>query len=279
MTFAELLIKAQKIFTEHQIDNPRLDARILLNFTLDRGLNDVFDAAVSKEQQKLFFELIKRRCQREPVSRIIGKKGFWKYDFCLSKATLDPRPDTETIIESFLKEGYSKDDKLNILDLGTGSGCIAISLAGEFPKAEVLGIDIAEEAIKTASYNAKELKVKNCEFLTADWNNWQNLPSTKFDIIVSNPPYIKENDIAQLEPEVKVFDPIAALLGGSTGLEAYKSIAKILPHITKPKSHIFLEIGEGQEKEVRAIMEEKAFVFKSYNYDLAQKIRCLVFYR
>lgn len=278
MTFDELLRQGQKILKENSIENHRLDARILLAHVLGVEQNKIFAFAVDEMQQDMFWNLIKRRCNREPVSRIIGKRGFWKDDFYISKETLDPRPDTETLIEAVLSAINNKNQALNILDLGTGSGCIALSLAREFPNAKVIGIDASEAAVDTAKANALNLNLENrCQFMKVDWNHLKGLPINSFDIVVSNPPYIKEKEIAELEPEVKIFDPLLALSGGESGLDAYVEISHILSTLLKRKALVFLEIGEQQHHEVTDIFNKKGFFLKDKYCDLSSKIRCLSF--
>ncbi|MGD9639366.1 MAG: peptide chain release factor N(5)-glutamine methyltransferase [Alphaproteobacteria bacterium] len=281
MPFRDILNQGQKILTEKNVANPRFDARILLTYVLKNNIDKIlfdYDAAITKEQQTQFFELISRRSKREPVSRIIGKKGFWKYDFSISKETLDPRPDTETLIEAVLSEFQDKEKKLRIIDLGTGSGCIAISLAGEYLNSEVIGVDAAKDAVLTAQKNASYLGFSDrCQFINSDWNSLEENFLQDCDIVISNPPYIKADDIRDLEEEVRIFDPHLALSGGISGLEAYRELSELFLKKLKSGTVVFVEIGDGQDKDVIEIMTNSGLIFKKKYYDLSQKIRCLSF--
>lgn len=277
MTFEELLRKGQAVLAAHQIENPKFDARLLLNHVL--GIEAAQRSNLQVEDyEEAYLISLKRRCQREPVAKIIGSKGFWKDDFYVSQATLDPRPDTETLIEAVLSRVKESLSSLTILDLGTGSGCIALSLARELSKAEVIGIDLSYDAVAVAVKNAQRLGLtERCRFIKADWNDLASLKLEPFDLIVANPPYIKEDELEWLEPEVAWFEPKMALLGGKTGLSAYQAIAGMLKPYVKKESLIFLEIGAGQAEDVIKLMTKEGFVFKQKYYDLTPKIRCLEF--
>lgn len=236
------------------IENPETDIRLLVQHALQishakfvSSLNRVLTDA----EVKTLDGMIARRAQREPVSRIIGTRGFWKSEFKLSPQTLDPRPDSETLIEAALK--YADVSPMNILDLGTGTGCLLLSLLQEYPKATGLGIDISEEAAATARENAVALNLADrASFLATDWNDWQ--ASAPFDLVISNPPYIAPEEMAGLEPEVTKYDPVTALVGGEDGLECYRSIAALLPRALKRGGLVVLEIGHMQAEAVKSIL-------------------------
>ncbi len=236
------------------IENPETDIRLLVQHALQishakfvSSLNHV----LSDAEVKTLDAMIARRAAREPVSRIIGTRGFWKSEFKLSPQTLDPRPDSETLIEAALK--YSETPPATILDLGTGTGCLLLSLLQEYPKATGLGIDISDEAAATARENAAALKLDaRASFIAIDWNDWQ--ASTPFDLVISNPPYIAPDEIAGLEPEVTKYDPMTALVGGDDGLECYRSIAALLPRALKKGGLVVLEIGHAQAEAVKSIL-------------------------
>lgn len=236
------------------IENPETDIRLIVQRTLQishakfvSSLNRVLTDA----EVKTLDGMIVRRAAREPVSRIIGTRGFWKSEFKLSPQTLDPRPDSETLIEAALK--YSDVPPATILDLGTGTGCLLLSLLQEYPKATGLGIDISEEAAATARENAVALNLADrASFLAIDWNDWQ--ASAPFDLVISNPPYIAPDEMAGLEPEVTKYDPVTALVGGDDGLECYRSIAALLPRALKRGGLAVLEIGHLQAEAVKSIL-------------------------
>lgn len=236
------------------IENPETDIRLLVQHAL--GISHAkfvssLNRVLTDAEVKTLDGTITRRSQREPVSRIIGSRGFWKSEFKITSQTLDPRPDSETLIEAALK--YADASPETILDLGTGSGCLLLSLLQEYPKARGLGLDISEEAAATARENAAALKLDTrAEFIAADWNEWQ--ASAPFDLVISNPPYIALEEIAGLEPEVTRYDPMTALVGGDDGLECYRSIAALLPRAAKKGGLVVLEIGHTQADAVKSIL-------------------------
>ena len=201
--------------------------------------------------------LIQRRLAREPVSRITGHRAFWKQDLAISPATLDPRPDTETLVMAVLKLTPDVHAPRTILDLGTGSGAILLALLSEFPNAKGVGTDIAQEATATAAANALQLGLHHrADFATRDWN--AGLTGT-YDIVVSNPPYIPSDVIPTLEAEVKAYDPLAALDGGPDGLDAYRALAGHVPGVLRPSGLLALEVGIGQAGDVEALFAKAGF--------------------
>ena len=238
-------------------DTPRLDARLLT----ESGGN--------------LEEKINRRLNHEPVSKIIGKKGFWKSEFITSSNVLDPRPDSETIIESVLKYYSEKNKPYRILDIGVGSGCLLFSLLDEYPYAAGVGVDISPDALLVAEQN------KGNRFATLFQkdlydNHWTD-DLDRFDIIISNPPYIPSQDIKKLSPDVRLYDPIIALDGGQDGLDAYRALAQNLSSVLAPKGSIFLEIGQGQEQDVADIFVAAGFKFCQAFPDFGGIIRVVVF--
>lgn len=253
-SISEFMATASDKLAAANIENPETDIRLLVQHALQiyhakfvSSLNRVLTDA----EVKTLDGMIARRAAREPVSRIIGTRGFWKSEFKLSPQTLDPRPDSETLIEAALK--YSDAPPATILDLGTGTGCLLLSLLQEYPKATGLGIDISEEAAATARENAVALNLADrASFLATDWNDWQ--ASAPFDLVISNPPYIAPDEMAGLEPEVTKYDPVTALVGGDDGLECYRSIAALLPRALKRGGLVVLEIGHLQAEAVKSIL-------------------------
>lgn len=209
---------------------------------------------------------LKRAEAGEPLSRIYGAREFWGMEFQLSSETLDPRPDTETLVEAVLAR-YRDDEELNILDLGTGSGCILLSLLSELRNAQGIGVDISADAIKTAERNAKNLGIDGrSQFVQS---SWAAEIDEKFDVIVSNPPYIASEVIPNLDENVQKFDPILALDGGKDGLQAYKIIFSDLSRILKRGGRAFFEIGFDQEESVTRLSKESRFLVEGVHRDSA----------
>ena len=239
---------------EAGLETPVLDGRLLVEFALGVGWAELFTGAdrdLAEAEADKVEAVVRRRLAREPVSRIVGRRAFWKQDLALSPATLDPRPDTETLVMAVVKTMPDIHAPLTILDLGTGSGAILLALLGEFPNATGLGIDISGEAAATAAANALQLGLhRRAEFAARDWNDGLD---GRYDIVVSNPPYIPSADILGLDPEVKDFDPLAALDGGADGLDAYRVLAKLVPAVLEPDGLLALEAGIGQADEIEAL--------------------------
>ncbi len=220
-------------------------------------------------------DFIRRRRMGEPVSKIIQSRGFWKRDFYVTHDVLDPRPDSETLIDTVLRYYPQREKSYRILDIGTGSGCLLLSLADEFLQAECIGIDKSLAALSVARQNDISGKVLFRQADFTDLNFAADLG--KFDIIISNPPYISTADIADLEPNVRLYDPMLALDGGADGLSSYRSLAACLPDMLNPNGLIFFEIGQGQENDVIRIMMQAAFICVEQVRDLSGIIRILVF--
>ncbi|MEK6733557.1 MAG: peptide chain release factor N(5)-glutamine methyltransferase, partial [Pseudomonadota bacterium] len=232
------------------------------------------DEEVSSEIIEKFQQLIQRRLNNEPVAKIIGKKSFWKSDFLVNNFVLDPRPDTEIIIEAALTAFPDKDTPLEFLDLGTGSGCIILSLLQEFPNAIAVAIDISEDALNIAKANAKSHLLENrVSFLK---QNWADSLNKKFDLIVSNPPYIPSKDIENLSDDVKNYDPMLALDGGIDGLEPYHYLAKQLVNLLKKDSFAILEFGQGQAPYIKYIFEQNGYKTHKILKDLNNIERAII---
>lgn len=206
----------------------------------------------------------------KPLSKILGHRSFWKGNFMVNKNVLDPRPDSETLIQSVLDMFPDKNQSLKILDLGTGSGCLLISLLMEYKNATGVGVDISSKALKVAEKNAVQNAVKG-KFILGDM---QNLPENlgAFDFVISNPPYIPTKDIELLDVSVKKYDPILALDGGHDGLDFFKILAE-----NAPAPLIFVEIGQGQKKNVERILVSRNWHLEGYKKDYGNIIRVLIF--
>lgn len=261
---------------EDSSPNPWREARLLLAHVLGEQYETVLvnqERALSADQEKRFEEFVQRRLECEPISKIIGRREFWGLDFSVTRDTLDPRSDSETIVESVLKEFPSKENPLALLDLGVGTGCLLLSLLKEYPHAFGIGVDKSETALLVALKNAQDLGVLNrCGFLRGHWGD--SLDGT-FDVIVSNPPYIARDEV--LPPEVALFDPPEALYADESGYGCYRELANGLRPLLKPKGRIFLEIGFGQAQSVVQIFENQGFFLLQMQPDLSGIPRSLVF--
>ena len=266
-------IKTLKIL---DIQNHQLDAKILLKYLLNLD-NETFELKKNDEISKVnldaYLVLINRRSNDEPVAHIVEKKSFWNDDFKVSKDTLIPRPETELIIESVIKYFPNKDSNLKIADLGTGSGCIIISLLQEYINAYGVGIDISKPAIDVANINKRLLKNPvRLDLVKGDFDSF-NLNG--FDIIVSNPPYISKTD-QNLQKNVHDYEPHLALFSENNGMIFYEKILKNISSTIKNKFYLFLEIGKGQEKDILNLLKKKNFTLISIENDLAEIPRCIV---
>jgi release factor glutamine methyltransferase len=264
MNVGDLYTYAQDLFQTAQKQNYTGDIKKLISHILI--VNNPEELPLLKEQQitdnqfTKCKELLQRRLNDEPIAYIIGKKAFWKHDFLVNKAVLIPRPETELIIETALTK-FNRHKKLKILDLGTGSGCLAISLKHEFSNAEVIGIDISKSALAVAQQNIKNLQQKKIKLLHGDWfSPLKN--SEKFDLIVSNPPYIDINDWEKLENNVAKFEPKGALTDYNNGLKHYQHIITHAPNYLRKASTLLLEIGFNQQNEVCKILKNNNFKFQ-----------------
>lgn len=264
------------------VGSPELDARLLICHACSLS-HEQFAARPEREINQDEFQRImlaaKRRCAREPVSRILGAREFWGLEFEIGPQTLDPRPDTETLVSAALELARVGDTsrQLKILDLGTGSGCILIALLHELELAVGVGTDTSLEALAVANANARHHQLDGrALFLCTSW--YEGL-SQKFDLVVSNPPYIPSDDLAGLEPEVNQFDPPAALDGGEDGLDAYRKIVSEIRNLLTPGGWVLFEIGEGQSEDVSALLRDPKAGFCTDEvqqwHDLGGRVRCV----
>ncbi|GMO65740.1 MAG: peptide chain release factor N(5)-glutamine methyltransferase [Rickettsiales bacterium] len=263
-------MKVKDVFlnTIKKID--KLDAKILLTNFLDIKFNELYLHFDKDMEEGEFLKLVERRVNNEPVANIIGKKAFWNTEFYVNENVLTPRPDSETLIEA-VKENYKNEQaELSFLDLGTGSGCLLLTLLNIYKNSSGIGIDTSDKALEVAEKNGANFK--NVKFLK---NNWNDGLEEKFDIIISNPPYIPTKEIDNLMPETKIFNPLLALDGGKDGLDCYRYLADNLKKNMKPNCKIFIEIGMGQKSDIISIFKEYSFV-KAYK-DLANIERVLLF--
>ncbi len=276
VTVSDLISKARKELASNQIEGAKRDARLLLQHATGWTASDVISAPekiVSDEIIAQFDASIERRKMGEPVSRIIGQRSFWGHKFIVSPDVLDPRPDTETLVEVMLEVGGNVGG--DVLELGVGSGCVLISYLLEKNDASGVGVDISEGALSIAQRNAEKLGVSNR--LKLRQSNWFSAleDNERFDLIVSNPPYIPREDINGLSRDVREFDPISALDGGEDGLAPYRIIAKEAGARLKPGGSLVLEIGVGQAEAVSQLLTQHGFVNVNIRKDLSDMQRCV----
>ena len=273
----KLLKLGQTILKDNNVPNYNLDARILLSNLL-RLENKYFvpDVKVANKDKETFFSMIKDRVNGKPVSKIISKRAFWDAEFYINSSTLDPRPDSEILVESALEVNkLINKEKINILELGVGSGCILLSLLNEINGSMGIGIDKDINALKVAQSNAINLRISHkVSFITS---NWTKSIKGKFDIIISNPPYIKSSEIIYLQKEVKNYDPLIALDGGEDGLRCYKEIMKTIKPLMNKNSFLLFEIDSWQGNKIIELSKKNYLKFFSIKKDLSGKERCIIF--
>ena len=258
-------------------DTPVLDARLLLQAAGGMTREELImgpDHALTEEQLARYESFIARREQHEPVSRILGTREFYGRTFRVTPATLDPRPDTETLIDAALP---MMPQGARILDLGTGTGAIAVTLLAERPDASGIATDLSPEALAVAQANAEANGV--AQRLGFVQGSWFEPVSGLFDMILSNPPYIPESEIEGLSADVRNFDPRLALLGGNDGLDPYRVIASRSAAHLAAGGHVLVEIGAGQAEDVTAIFGAWGFMLHGRYQDLGGHVRCLAFGR
>ncbi|MBB5275845.1 release factor glutamine methyltransferase [Rhizobium rosettiformans] len=276
-----LIAEARRRFAEAGLVDAATDARILVCGLLNLDATALLlhgDEPVSREMVDQVEQAILRRLAREPVHRILGRRDFYGLDLTLSAGTLEPRPDTEILVDVILPHLRSmvrQGRRPKFVDLGTGTGAIALALLSECPEAEAIGVDISQDALTTAQDNA-ERNGLSARFATRP-GPWFDQTPERFDIIVSNPPYIRSAVVAGLEPEVVKYDPMAALDGGSDGLDAYRAIAEAAPGHLERHGVVGLEIGFDQRNEVVQIFELAGFSLLEERRDYGANDRVLVF--
>ena len=277
-TVEALLREAGQRLGSAGIAAPRGEARVLLQAALRQPAEALVrapEAPVAAAGAQRFDALIARRAAREPVSRILGKREFWSLEFALAQDTLDPRPDSETVVAAALRWCAGRPGRLRALDLGTGTGCLLLAVLSELPDAAGVGTDIAAGAVATAARNAAALGLSGrASFLRADWDSGVE---GRFDLVLGNPPYVPGAAIDRLEPEIARWEPRTALDGGADGLDAYRRMAPAIARRLAPPGAAFVEIGAGQESAVEAIMAELGLKRFARHADLAGTIRCLAF--
>ena len=276
MNYQELLVNASKQLKFYKFNSAKLDAELILSKTLGLSREKILlnlNEKINDEVLEKFNYYLKLRKQNRPIAYILGFKEFWKYKFQVDKNVMIPRPETELIIEQALKN-LPKLLKKNILDIGTGSGCIIISIIKERENCKATAIDKSLKALKVAKLNAEMHHVqKKIKFLNIDVDKYL---ANKYDLIVSNPPYIKDIEILSLDKDVKLNEPKLALSGGKSGLNKVFKVIKKSQKLLKTKGKLILEIGDKQSKEVKKYLIKNNFNQIKIFKDLSGKNRCVV---
>ncbi|MGZ3275443.1 MAG: peptide chain release factor N(5)-glutamine methyltransferase [Caulobacteraceae bacterium] len=276
-TLVQAWTQARRRLEEAGVEAPVIDARLLLEAATGASRTDILTdpyRPLTSGQVETLDASVARRIAREPVSHILGRKGFWTVELKVTRDVLTPRPDTETLVDAVLKS-LPADQPMRILDLGAGSGAILLALLAERPLWTGVGVDISQPALEVARENAALLKLDDrATFVHGLWA--EGLPDRAFDAVASNPPYIPTADIDALEPEVSVHEPRLALDGGFDGLEAYRVLAPQVMRVLKPGGVFALEIGHDQGHAVEALMQEAKAGFCRVISDLGQRDRVVI---
>ena len=276
MNYTQILKKGENFLKKNKIKNAWLDSELILSKVINRKREEILlnlNLEIKKKDISKFKNYLLRRKHKEPISYILGYKYFWKDKFLINKSVLIPRPDTETIIEESLNY-IPCDNSKKILDIGTGSGCIIISLLKERPKCVATAIDISKKAINVAKTNAKLHQLENkINFINIDIDKYK---SSNYDLIISNPPYINSIELNRLDDDIKFHEPILALSGGSDGLRYLKKVILKSKKLLKLNGKLIIEIGHKQKNQSVKILNENGYYINKISKDLAGKDRCII---
>ena len=274
--YQTILDEASNLLKNYNIKNPRLDSELLLSNSLNISRENLLlnlNKKINSNECKVFKSLLKRRTKKMPIAYILGYKDFWKSKFYINNSVLIPRPETELVVEEALNY-LPKNKSKNVLDIGTGSGCILISLLKERPKSVGTGIDISKNAIKIAKINAKLQHIDNrTRFINSDVDKYN---SGKYDLALSNPPYIKKTEISRLEEDIRNFEPELALNGGSNGYSKIEKVIEKSSYLLKSNGKLILEIGYDQANFSSQLLKKYGFKINKISKDLSGKDRCIV---
>ena len=268
--------RGSKILRDKLVSNPQLDSEILMGKTIKKDRDYILlnsHETLKKNDLNYFYKLIHKRSLGNPVAYLTNKKFFWNTEFYVTNDTLIPRPETELIVENALNLTRFK-NKINILDIGIGSGCILLSILEERQNFYGTGIDISKKSLSICRINAENIKVNSR--LKLFKSNVDKFNLGKYDLIVSNPPYIKKHKIKYLEKDVAQYEPKLALDGGLDGLSEIRKVVKKSSELIKKNGKLILEIGFDQKNKVIKILNKEGFYINSTQKDLAQNFRCIV---
>ena len=276
MNYQEILRRGESFLKKNKIKNPFLDSELILSKVINKKREEILLNASTKVKNteiKKINKYILRRRQKEPMAYILGYKHFWKYKFLTNKSVLIPRPDTELVIEETLKYLPINNSK-KILDIGTGSGCIIVSLLKERPKCIATAIDLSKKAINVAKSNAKLHQLENkINFINIDIDKYN---SYNYDLIISNPPYINSVELSRLDDDVIFHEPKSALSGGLDGFKEIKKVIKKSKKLLKINGKLIFEIGERQKYRCLEILYKNGFFVNNISKDLSGKDRCVI---
>jgi len=276
MNIENILIEGTNTLKQSCVSNPQLDCEILLSNSINKDKKYIIlnpKQILNEEQLSDFMSLIERRKKGEPIAYLINKKEFWNNEFFVNKDVLIPRPDTELIVEEILKI-YSKNTHLQVLDIGTGSGCILLSILKERKYFYGTGIDISKKSINVSKFNAKKLNLENrVKFFHSSVDNFT---VGKYDIIVSNPPYIELVSLKYLERDVVNFEPKLALSGGFDGFSKIRKVINKANYLIKKNGKFILEIGFNQKNKVKEILKQEGFYINKAVRDYGNNDRCII---
>tara|TARA_B100001057_G_scaffold10999_1_gene10422 strand:- start:1954 stop:2796 length:843 start_codon:yes stop_codon:yes gene_type:complete len=276
MNIAEAINKAKKILISNNIKSPELDTELLMSKVLNKSREEIILDSNKEIEEKILIEfnsLVIQRSKGKPIAYLIRKKNFWKNSFVVNENVLVPRPDTELIIEEVLRLLKNK-KKLNVLDIGTGSGCIILSILDEKKEFTGIGIDISQKCINISRTNAYNIGIKNrVKFFKSDVDNFNY---GKYDLILSNPPYIKQAKLRCLEKDVIGFEPKIALDGGLDGLSVIRKVVKKSSELIKNNGKLVLEIGFDQKEKVKLILKKEGYYINKILKDYAGHDRCII---
>ena len=276
MNIEQTLDQGISILKKNKIPNPRLDSEILLSESINENKKFIIlnsKKILSKNQLDNFISFIDRRKNGEPIAYLLKKKEFWKDEFYVNKDVLIPRPDTELLIEQVLKT-YPKQAQLQVLDIGTGSGCILLSIIKERPNFYGTGIDISKKSINISKINAKQLNLTSrVKFIHSSVDNFN---FGKYDLVVSNPPYIESLSLKYLEKDVVNFEPKLALNGGFDGFSKIRKVISKTNSLIKKNGKFILEIGFNQKTKVKKILKKESFYVNKTLKDYGNNDRCII---